>query len=202
MRLICPSCGAIHSAEAWLSDADARQSLIIVAELPWEVSRRCFNYLALFRPTTGRGLIWAKTLRLLSELQALVKADAIKWDRGAPKPNGARYWAMAMEKIIELPPKKLPLKSHGYLNAIAYDEALGVDQPKPHNPLPITHNLSPMTHNPSPVSLRPPRPRAMDPESIARRKAEAQSLREIIANNKMLMDAARAQKKPGTKEIP
>ncbi|MDA8140380.1 MAG: hypothetical protein M0036_17170 [Desulfobacteraceae bacterium] len=43
MRLTCPSCGAAHSAEGWTNDAQARQCLLLVAELPSEVSRRALR---------------------------------------------------------------------------------------------------------------------------------------------------------------
>lgn len=128
MRLVCPSCGAVASAEAWPADADARQCLRIVAELPWEVSRRSLQYLALFRPQTGRGLAWSKALRLLSELAELVKTEYIQWQRQPARPGSAQAWSMAMERVIEKPPRRLPLKSHGYLRAIAYEIADELDR--------------------------------------------------------------------------
>ncbi len=128
MKLICPSCGAIHSAEGWLSDADARQCLRIVAELPWEVSRRSLHYIALFRPRSGRGLQWGKALRLLGELQDLVKTKFVQWDNQPARPCTSGTWGQAMEKMIGFPPKRLPLKSHGYLKSVAYEIADETDR--------------------------------------------------------------------------
>jgi hypothetical protein len=128
VKLICPSCGAVHSAEAWSNDAQARQCLLIVAELPTEVSRRAVAYLSLFRPLSGRGLQWGKALRLLSELRALVIDAQIQWDRKPARPNSAHAWGQAMEQLIQRPPKRLPLTSHGYLHAIAYDVADDTDR--------------------------------------------------------------------------
>jgi len=128
MKLICPSCGAVHSVEAWVSDGQIRQCLLIVAELPEEVSRRALPYLSLFRPGSGRGLVWSKTLRLLSELNELVRAPFVDWDRKPARPNSARAWAMAMERIIERPPKQIPLTSHGYLRKVAYELADELDR--------------------------------------------------------------------------
>ena len=139
MRLICPSCGATHSAEGWSSDADARQCIKIVGELPWDVSRRALAYLALFRahgnpasPCGLRrdkgGLRWAKALRLLHELTLLINESFISWDGKPARPCDARIWALAMEKVIENPPKRLPLKSHGYLRAVAYEVADELDR--------------------------------------------------------------------------
>jgi hypothetical protein len=128
MRLICPSCAAAHSAEAWANDAIARQCLAIVAELPAPVSRRSLAYLALFRPASGRGLQWGKALRLLSELRGLVIDAYVQWDGKVARPNSATAWGDAMEQVISHPPKRLPLKSHGYLHAIAYDLANDADR--------------------------------------------------------------------------
>lgn len=128
MKLTCPSCGAIHSAEGWSADAVARQCLRLVGELPGGVSRRCLAYLALFRPHTGRGLRWSTVLRLLGELKALVGDYYISWDKKPSRKNSAAAWAQAMERVIECPPKRLPLKSHGYLRAIAYDIANEMDR--------------------------------------------------------------------------
>ena len=50
MKLICPSCGAVASAEAWTGNADARQCLKTIAVMPSSVSRNILPYLSLFRP--------------------------------------------------------------------------------------------------------------------------------------------------------
>ena len=128
MKLICPSCGAICSAEGFLNDALARQCLLIVGELPLEVSRRCLNYLALFRTASGRGLPWSKALRLLAELSACVKQGHIQWERNVARPNSAVAWGRALEVVIERPPQRLPLTSHGYLRKIAYGFADEMDK--------------------------------------------------------------------------
>jgi len=127
MKLICPSCGAIHSAEAWQNDATARQCLQLACTLQYDVSSRCFAYLALFR-SSERSLAWKKVLRLLSELKDLTAAAHIQWEQNAARPNSARAWGLAMDQVVEHPPKRLPLKSHGYLRAIAYDIANDLDR--------------------------------------------------------------------------
>ena len=127
MRLICPSCGAVHSAEAWQNDPIARQCLKLVSEMLHDVGSRCFAYLALFRPP-GRSLQWKKVLRLLSELKELTTLPYVQWEKRVARPNSAHAWETAMERMIEHPPKRLPLKSHGYLRAIAYDIADETDR--------------------------------------------------------------------------
>ena len=128
MRLICPSCGAAHSAEAWQNDAEARRCIGIVAEMPNMVSRYVMQYLALFRSDNGRGLKWAKARRLLADLGELVLEPQITWDRKAPRPNSAKAWGLAMERLLEKPPKRLPLESHGYLRCMAYEIADEMDK--------------------------------------------------------------------------
>ncbi len=127
MKLICPSCGAVHSSEAWQNDATARQCLKLAGEFQYDISSRCFSYLALFRPS-ARSLAWKKVLRLLSELKDLTSAPHIQWDKNAARPNSAKAWGLAMDQVAEHPPKRLPLKSHGYLRAVAYDIANDMDR--------------------------------------------------------------------------
>lgn len=122
MKLICPSCAGVHSAEAWVNDPVARQCLKLVGEMPHDVGSRCFAYLALFRPV-GKSLQWKKVLRLLSELKDLAAMQYIQWEKRVARPNSARAWGLAMERVVENPPKRLPLKTHGYLRAIAYEIA-------------------------------------------------------------------------------
>lgn len=140
MRFPCPSCGAMHSIEGWQGNADARQFARINAELPGSVARHSLHYLSLFRPRTdagGRGLIWSKALRLVGELRLLVDQTQIQWKGRPSRPIDAAIWGMAMERIIENPPRKLPLTSHGYLTSIAYDLADDADRSRE-----VRHNLS------------------------------------------------------------
>ena len=134
MKLICPSCGAVASAEAWTSNADARECIRIVAELPADVSRRALPYLALFRPQVPeiekgyRGLVWSRALRLLIDLKNLVDEPFISWEKRPARPNIPMAWSQAMEQVIQRPPRRLPLETHGYLRRIAYDIADEMDQ--------------------------------------------------------------------------
>lgn len=127
MKLICPSCGATHSACAWLNESIARQSIVLVGSMQHDISSRCFAYIALFRPP-GRALQWRKVLKLLVELQKLVSIPEISWNNGQARMNSARIWGMAIDRIIENPPQRLPLKTHGYLHSIAYDIANDLDR--------------------------------------------------------------------------
>ena len=128
MKLTCPACGAQCSLEAWSQDASARQALKEIAELPGDVGRCAPSYMALFRPSSGRSLRWDKVARLLAELRVLVSEAKISWDNKPARPNRPAAWARAMERIVERPPRHLPLKSHGYLTSMAYEIANEYDQ--------------------------------------------------------------------------
>ena len=131
MRLVCPSCGAIASLEAWTNDENVRFCVNVVCMLPQPLASYVPQYLSLFRDYgSKRGLSWPKVKRVLMELTALLETGEIKWKNKAPRPNSARAWALAMERVIENPPRSLPLKSHGYLRAIAYEMADEIDREK------------------------------------------------------------------------
>jgi hypothetical protein len=100
----------------------------IVAELPESVSRRAIAYLALFRPMGGKGLRWSTVLKHLAELDRQVREPFVQWEQRPARPNESRFWGQTMERLIECPPKKLPLKSHGYLRAMVYEVADEADR--------------------------------------------------------------------------
>ena len=127
MRLVCPSCGAVHSAEAWSNDAVARQCLIQVGAMPHDIGSRCFAYLSLFR-SAGRSLQWKKVLRLIAELKELTTLPYVQWEKKVARPCTPKMWGDALEKITANPPERLPLKSHGYLRAIVYEIANEMDR--------------------------------------------------------------------------
>jgi hypothetical protein len=134
MRLICPSCGAIHSAEAWSGNVDARQCIRLVAELPSSVARNVLPYIALFRPVVPenergyRGLIWQRALRLTGEVLQLTGAGTVEWKGRPARPIEPAVWGLAMERMLANPPRRLPLESHGYLISIAYELADEADR--------------------------------------------------------------------------
>lgn len=128
MRLTCPGCGVIGSIEAFTADDHAKRALMAVTALPGPVSSTVLGYLALFRPGSGRGLTWKRAETLIIALQALVTASHIQWDRRPARPANAAIWAEALRKICASPPRRLPLKTHGYLTSIAYDLADDADR--------------------------------------------------------------------------
>lgn len=127
MRLVCPSCGAMHSAEAFLNDAAARECLSLIINLKGKLPELVLPYLSLFRSRGGGGLRWSKALRLVKELHELVTAEKISWDGKKEYYNHVMYWEAAIEKLIEKPPRQLPVENHNYLRAIAYSVADSTD---------------------------------------------------------------------------
>lgn len=125
MKLVCPSCGAVCSIEGWANDAAARQCVALLCDMPGAV--HVLQYMGLFRPSS-RGMSWTRTLTLIRELDVLIKAPHVQRDRMPARGNSADVWAQALARIGENPPRKLPLKSHGYLHAIAYDIANELDR--------------------------------------------------------------------------
>lgn len=122
MRLICPSCGGVHSAEAWANDEDARLFMLALLEFPGGTGKAVLSYLALFRPQKT-ALRWSKALRLAAELKELIEADTISWDGKRVYKNNAEFWKTGIEKLTGNPPRKLPLENHNYLRAVVYDVA-------------------------------------------------------------------------------
>lgn len=128
MKLTCPSCGAIHSAEAWTNDAHARQAMIAISDLPPVVGRRALFYLALFRPASGRGLAWRRAGKLLGELREIIASGHVQWKKKVSRPCPPSVWAAAMDRMTANPPRDLPIDSHGYLKSIAYSLADDADR--------------------------------------------------------------------------
>ena len=134
MKLVCPSCGAVHSAEAWTSNADMRQLVRILSDMPTSVARNVLAYIALFRPPVPetdkgyRGLSWGRALRLAGEIDRLVKETHISWKHKPARPIDAAQWGMSIERVVSNPPRDLPLTHHNYLRSVAYGMANEADR--------------------------------------------------------------------------
>lgn len=124
MKLICPSCGAIASADSWMNDELCREALAKIAALPAPLPKAALGYLGLFRPGQN-GLTWKKALRLADEISQIAAKGHVhvrgKIDRDCPP----RIWAQAMEQMVERRNfLSLPLPNgHVYLCKVAWDLA-------------------------------------------------------------------------------
>jgi hypothetical protein len=120
MRLICPSCGAIASADAWQNDAIIRNFIEMAFKLPGSVQIRTLPYLGLFRQGT-KALPWRRALTLAKSLRDLTEQETVHWQVGPTRPVTPEIWGRAMEATIASNPKGL--KNHNYLRHVAWELA-------------------------------------------------------------------------------
>ncbi len=120
MRLVCPSCGAMHSAEAWLNDSKARASIQLIAGMPGQVQDLIFPYLGLFRKGKN-GLSWPRAHRLIGEVARLVETGTVQWDGGEVRPCPPHVWAQAINAVLGRRPTELD--NHNYLRHTAWSMA-------------------------------------------------------------------------------
>lgn len=125
MRLICPSCGATHSADGISDDADARLALMTAAELPADLGPLVLRYIGLFRPMKSRNLAWHRVRKLITELAEMIEAGKVRRN-GRDWPAPASAWRVAIDQILsrrDAGKLRLPMESHGYLLEILTGEA-------------------------------------------------------------------------------
>jgi hypothetical protein len=120
MKLVCPSCGATASAEAWVNDAAIRYTIDALLQLPTPVRLQALSYLGLFRQGT-KALPWRRALVIVTSLKDLVAADTVHWQGGETRPVNADIWGKAIEATLAAAPKGL--KNHNYMRKCAWDLA-------------------------------------------------------------------------------
>lgn len=175
MKLICPGCGSVASAETWLNDALCRDTMLAVVKLPAPLPSVTLGYMSLFRPGK-RALTWKKAKRLAEEIAALVAAGHIQVQGKVARPCPPRIWAMAMEQMMERRNSlRLPMPNHNYLRQIAWELADRED---------AGHEKSTRT---SETQGQRSRPRGVDPLEKARlewdKKNAAESLKTLTGSD-------------------
>ena len=116
MNIKCPNCGAVHSLDSLINDADASAVLRAVLEMDAEMGKAAIRYVGLFRPAKSQ-LSWARTAKLLNELMTMIKAQEVVRD-GVSSHAPAEAWLHGFNETVNARDQgrlKLPLKSHGYL---------------------------------------------------------------------------------------
>ena len=116
MNVKCPNCGAVHSLDTLINDAEASAVLKAVLEMDVELGKAAIRYIGLFRPAKSQ-LSWARTAKLLNELMPMIKAQEAVRD-GVSSPAPAEAWLHGFNETVNARDQgrlKLPLKSHGYL---------------------------------------------------------------------------------------
>ena len=74
MNIKCPNCGAVHSLDSLINDAEASAVLRTVLEMDAELGKAAIRYIGLFHPAKSQ-LSWARTAKLLNELLPMIKAQ-------------------------------------------------------------------------------------------------------------------------------
>ncbi|NPU84395.1 MAG: hypothetical protein HPY65_07885 [Syntrophaceae bacterium] len=123
MRLVCPSCGAVASAEAWQNDTFCRNTFDALVKLPPPVLRQALAYLGLFRQGT-KALPWRRAQAIIRNLNDLVETGNVHWQGGETRPCPPEIWGKAMEATLQSGPKGL--KNNNYLRHVAWEMAAGV----------------------------------------------------------------------------
>ena len=119
MNIKCPNCGAVHSLDALINDAEASAVLKAVLEMDAELGKAAIRYIGLFRPAKSQ-LSWARTAKLLNELLPMIKAQEAARD-GVCFPAPTEAWIHGFNETVNARDQgrlKTPLKSHGYLYEI------------------------------------------------------------------------------------
>lgn len=133
MNIKCPNCGAVHSLDSLINDADASAVLRAVLEMDVEMGKAAIRYVGLFRPAKSQ-LSWARTAKLLNELMPMIKAQEAVRD-GVSSPAPAEAWLHGFNETVNARDQgrlKLPLKSHGYLLEIVSQwQGSGLPSPQP-----------------------------------------------------------------------
>jgi len=133
MNIKCPNCGAVHSLDSLINDADASAVLRAVLEMDAEMGKAAIRYVGLFRPAKSQ-LSWARTAKLLNELMPMIKAQEAVRD-GVSSPAPAEAWLHGFNETVNARDQgrlKLPLKSHGYLLEIVSQwQVSGLPSPQP-----------------------------------------------------------------------
>ena len=133
MNIKCPNCGAVHSLDSLINDADASAVLRAVLEMDAEMGKAAIRYIGLFRPAKSQ-LSWARTAKLLNELLPMIKAQEAARD-GVCFPAPAEAWIHGFNETVNARDQgrlKLPLKSHGYLLEIVSQwQGSGLPSPQP-----------------------------------------------------------------------
>ena len=133
MNIKCPNCGAVHSLDSLINDAEASAVLRTVLEMDAELGKAAIRYIGLFRPAKSQ-LSWARTAKLLNELLPMIKAQEAVRD-GVCFPAPTEAWIHGFNETVNARDQgrlKLPLKSHGYLLEIVSQwQGSGLPSPQP-----------------------------------------------------------------------
>jgi hypothetical protein len=127
MKGVCQTCGATAPLEWFLTTAQDRACMAVIARLPRDVAHQALHYLALFRPESGRSITPARAQKLLTELEALVSTGYVQVSGKVARPCPPTIWSQAMEQMMAKRDRLGQLKNHNYLRQVAWPLADAAD---------------------------------------------------------------------------
>ena len=119
MNIRCSNCGAVHSLDALIADAEAAEVLRLLLEMDGGIGKAAVRYLGLFRPAKSQ-LGWGRMAKLLKEILPDIQTASIRRD-GLEVAAPAEAWLYGFGETLaarDAGRLKTPLKSHGYLYEI------------------------------------------------------------------------------------
>ena len=119
MNIRCSNCGAVHSLDALIADAEAAEVLRLLLEMDGGIGKAAVRYLGLFRPAKSQ-LGWGRMAKLLKEILPDIQTASIRRD-GVAVDAPAAAWLYGFDAALaarDAGRLKTPLKSHGYLYEI------------------------------------------------------------------------------------
>ena len=119
MKTKCPNCGATHSLDSLIMANKGGEAFLQAFDVPHELKVPMIQYLGLFR-SHGRDLSFDRVAKLLAELNPIIHAGKVTFDRQTfDAPVAA--WTWAIEQAIKARDEgrlTLPLKNHNWLFAV------------------------------------------------------------------------------------
>lgn len=122
MHVTCPSCSDSFPIAAGFLEPDGKRFGMQLAGMEPALGRAVLDYLALFSPAKQK-LRLAKAVRLVAELDALVKEGSVCRDEraGIKRPCSVAQWIAGIEQMLEKRSAlTLPLGNHNYLRSVVF----------------------------------------------------------------------------------
>lgn len=121
----CTACGARQPLEAGLIGEDGKRLAGLLADLPPQLARAVYNYLAFFKPPKTE-LRTATAIKRAQEVVAMIESGVVARDErtGVRRAAAPAHWIAAIEIMMATRDRlELPLDGHGYLRAIVFAQA-------------------------------------------------------------------------------
>ena len=98
MNIRCSNCGAVHSLDALIADAEAAEVLRLLLEMDGGIGKAAVRYLGLFRPAKSQ-LGWGRMAKLLKEILPDIQTASIRRD-GVAVDAPAAAWLYGFDAAL------------------------------------------------------------------------------------------------------